>query len=56
MPTDEISWHAIASEINTRCLSLCYGNNNSEGRFISDIENHFKVLEISAAKIIPNEG
>ena len=41
MPTDEISWHAVASEIKTRCLSLHCGNNSSKERFISDIINSF---------------
>ena len=44
MPTGEICWHAIASEINMRCMSRLCGNNNSDERFISDILKSRNVL------------
>lgn len=37
MPTGEFCGHAVASEINMRCMSRHCGNNNNDERFISDI-------------------
>lgn len=45
MPTGEFCGHAVASEINMRCMSRHCGSNNNDERFISDISKYHDTFE-----------